>query len=181
MLFNQSQIESVIVSGENRIMCHFLSVAVAKRSSKLSAQSVRHSPSKVGVDFARRGCLLVIMICTFFSALSFAQFAVTTSRGDNFRDGANTNETLLTPANVNVSTFGCLFTTPIDYVAMAQPLYMPNVNIAGEIHNVVYVVTQQDSVYAIDADNGVQLWYINFTNPAAGITLATKDSGRAHV
>ena len=76
-----------------------------------------------------------------------------------------------------MATFGRLFTTSIDYVAMAQPLYMPNVNIAGGSHNVVYVVTQQDSVYAIDADTGAQLWYINFTNPAAGITLATKDSG----
>jgi protocatechuate 3,4-dioxygenase beta subunit len=131
----------------------------------------------VGTGFARCGCLLLLVIFTFFTSSSFAQFAVTTSRGDNNRDGANTNETLLTPANVNVATFGRLFTTPIDYVAMAQPLYMPNVNIAGEIHNVVYVVTQQDSVYAIDADSGVQLWYINFTNPAAGITLATKDAG----
>ena len=158
-------------------MCHFLSVDVAKRCSKFSSQSVSHSPSKVGTDFARRGCLLFIIICTFFSALSFAQFAVTTSRGDNFRDGANTNETLLTPANVNFATFGRLFTASINYVSQAQPLYMPNVNIAGGVHNVVYVVNQVDDVFAFDADTGAQLWWINFTNPAAGITLATKDAG----
>ena len=158
-------------------MCHFLSVDVAKRCSNISSSSASHSPSKMGTDFVRHGCLLVVMICTFFSALSFAQFAVTTSRGDNNRDGANTNETLLTPANVNMATFGRLFSVPINYVSQAQPLYMPNVNIAGGIHNVVYVVNQEDDVFAFDADTGAQLWWINFTNPAAGITLATKDSG----
>src|SRR6266849_5949215 len=58
---------------------------------------------------------------------------------------------------------------------MAQPLYMPNVNIPGQgTHNVVYVVTQADSVYAIDADNGAQLWYTSILNggtTASGIYL----------
>src|SRR6266849_6045759 len=58
---------------------------------------------------------------------------------------------------------------------MAQPLYMPNVNIPGQgTHNVVYVVTQADSVYAIDADSGTQLWYASMLNggtTASGIYL----------
>ncbi|MGO9405100.1 MAG: hypothetical protein ACLPVW_16680 [Terriglobales bacterium] len=96
-----------------------------------------------------------------------------TSRGDVARDGASTSETLLTPANVNKNSFGKLFSAPVDYVVMAQPLYVPNVNIPGQgLHNVVYLVTQADSVYAIDADNGAQLWWVNFTNPAQGITTA---------
>src|SRR4029077_21121996 len=57
-------------------------------------------------------------------------------------------------------SFGRLFRFPVDYYVMAQPVYVPNVNIPGQgTHNVVYVVTEMDSVYAIDADNGDQLWY----------------------
>ena len=88
------------------------------------------------------------------------------------RSGANTSETLLSPSNVNTGSFGVLFSAPVDYHVLAQPLYVPNVNIAGlGLHNVVYVVTQMDSVYAIDADNGAQLWYASMLNggqPASG-------------
>src|SRR5271170_5528812 len=101
---------------------------------------------------------------------SFAQSGFTTSRGDNARDGANTSETLLTPGNVNSNSFGRLFSVPVDYVVMAQPLYMPNVNIAGSYHNVIYVATMADSVYAIDADTGAQLWYASMLD---GGTVAT--------
>jgi protocatechuate 3,4-dioxygenase beta subunit len=88
-----------------------------------------------------------------------------TSRGDSSRSNANTSETLLTPANVNKAGFGRLFSFPVDYIVMAQPLYVPNVNIPGQgTHNVVYVVTQADSVYAIDADSGTQLWYASMLN-----------------
>jgi hypothetical protein len=72
---------------------------------------------------------------------------------------------LLTPTNVSKNSFGRLFRFPVDYVVMAQPLYMPKVNIPGQgMHNVVYVVTQADSVYAIDADTGAQLWYASMLN-----------------
>jgi hypothetical protein len=103
--------------------------------------------------------------------------SVLTSHNDNLRTGANTNETLLTPSNVNKVSFGRLFSVPVDYQVLAQPLYVPNVSIAGGIHNVLYVVTQADSVYAIDADTGAQLWWVNFTNTAqgypAGLTTAS--------
>jgi outer membrane protein assembly factor BamB len=104
---------------------------------------------------------------------SSAQLPIPTSRGDNARTGANTSETLLTPSNVNKNSFGRLFSVPVDYVVMAQPLYVPNVNIPGQgIHNVVYVVTQADSVYAIDADTGAQLWYDSMLN--GGTTASGK-------
>ena len=94
-----------------------------------------------------------------------AQQPVLTSRGDNSRSNANTSETLLTPANVNKAGFGRLFSFPVDYIVMAQPLYVPNVNIPGQgTHNVVYVVTQADSVYAIDADTGSQIWSTSMLN-----------------
>ncbi len=118
-----------------------------------------------------------LLIVFVLLASSFAQQPVLTSHQDNSRSGANTSETLLMPSNVNKGSFGKLFSTPVDYQILAQPLYMPNVSIAGGIHNVLYVVTQADSVYAIDADTGAQLWWVNFTNTAqgypAGLTTAS--------
>ncbi len=74
--------------------------------------------------------------------------------------GANTSETTLTPANVNSSQFGKLFSSSVDGQVYAQPLYMANVNITTGanqgIHNVVFVATCHDSLYAFDADNGVK-------------------------
>jgi outer membrane protein assembly factor BamB len=160
---------------EEKQMRHFLSHHVKNTDAGVISSYPNPSMSKSAA--ARNLCLTVFAVCIALLSTSLAQLPFVTSRGDNARDGANTYETLLTPANVNQNTFGLLFSFPIDYVSMAQPLYVPNVNIAGGTHNVVYVVTQADSVYAIDADTGASLWTINFTNPSAGITLATKDSG----
>jgi outer membrane protein assembly factor BamB len=115
--------------------------------------------------FARRVFPTLVLLGVALLSSSFAQLPVPTSRGDNARTGANTNETLLTPANVNQNSFGHLFSVPVDYIVMAQPLFVPNVNIPGQgIHNVIYVVTQADSVYAIDAGNGTQLWHASMLN-----------------
>jgi hypothetical protein len=92
---------------------------------------------------------------------------VLTSRYDNARTGANTNEFLLTPANVNVNTFGRLFTCSVDGYIYTQPLYVANLAIPGQgTHNVVFVATEHDTVYAFDADsnlgtNGGLLWQTN--------------------
>jgi hypothetical protein len=121
-----------------------------------------------------------------FASVCFGQQVTTpspipTNRSDNARSGANVTETILTPNNVNKDQFGALFNYPIDYLALAQPLYVPNVTIPGKgTHNVVYVATMADSVYAFDADsnagtNATPLWWVNFTNPALygpGITTA---------
>ncbi|HEV2521116.1 MAG TPA: IPT/TIG domain-containing protein, partial [Candidatus Acidoferrales bacterium] len=92
---------------------------------------------------------------------------------DTFRTGQNLSETTLAPANVNKAQFGKLFSYSIDGVSDASPLYVANVNIPGQgFHNVVYVATEHDSVYAFDADglNPQPLWQVSFINPAAGIT-----------
>src|SRR5258708_1054748 len=125
---------------------------------------------------ARNLCLTVLVFCIAFLSASFAQQPFPTNRTDIGRSGANIYETLLTPANVNKNSFGRLFSIPVDYVVMAQPLYVPNVNIPGQgTHDVVYVVTEMDSVYAIDAETGAQLWHASMLNvggtTASGIYL----------
>ena len=79
---------------------------------------------------------------------------VTTYHYDNLRTGQNTHETTLTHANVNSSTFGLLGAFPVDGHVDAQPLYLSSVAIPGQgTKNVLYVVTEHDSVYAFDADS----------------------------
>jgi len=98
---------------------------------------------------------------------------VLTYHNDNARSGLNPFETTLTPANVNSTTFGKLFSYPVDGYIYAQPLYVPGVSIPLiGVRNVVYVVTEHDSVYAYDADglSSQPLWHTSFINPAAGIT-----------
>lgn len=101
--------------------------------------------------------------------------SVTTWHYDNARNSANTNETVLTPTNVNQTTFGKLSTDPVDGIVAAHPLYLAGVNIGGQLHNVVYVVTMHDSVYAFDADtpNASPLWMTSILNYSpAGATSA---------
>ena len=117
--------------------------------------------------------LVSLVAVAALACAAWGQVSVPTSRGDNTRSGANTKETVLTPANVNHNNFGHLFSTPIDYMALAQPLYLPNVSIPGQgTRNVVYVVTQNDSAYAMDADNGTQLWHADLTNGGVPASLA---------
>src|SRR5215467_10517806 len=139
--------------------------------------SFRNSPNRC---FA--GCnhaLLMLRVGLALIANCAGQTPFVTGRSDNQRTAASTKETLLTPGNVNVINFGHLFSQNIDYQALAQPLYVPNVAIPGKgTHNVVYVATMADTVYAFDADsnqgaNAAPLWSVNFTNPANGITTAS--------
>lgn len=87
--------------------------------------------------------------------------AVLTYHNDDTRQGAFTEETTLNTSNVNSGQFGKLVTYPVDGQVYAQPLYLPSISIAGVTHNVVYVVTQNNSVYAFDADASSTLWHVN--------------------
>ncbi|HEX9345183.1 MAG TPA: fibronectin type III domain-containing protein [Candidatus Acidoferrum sp.] len=95
---------------------------------------------------------------------------VTTYHNNPSRDGVNSHEFALTTANVKTSTFGKLFSCPVDGEVYAQPLWMPNLAIGGGTHNVVFVATQNDSIYAFDADASPchQYWQRSFLR--AGVT-----------
>ena len=100
--------------------------------------------------------------------------SVLSYRNDLALTGQNQSEIALNYASVSVESFGKLYATPVDGQVYAQPLYVPNVTItAGPnagTHDVVYVATEHDSVYAIDSDDGDILWQRSFINPANGIT-----------
>jgi hypothetical protein len=103
-------------------------------------------------------CLLIFILALIASA---SATDVVTFHNDIGRTGQNLNETTLTPSNVNSSSFGKLFTMAVDGVIDAEPLYLAGVSIGGTTHNVLYVVTENDSVYAFDADSGTQLWQVS--------------------
>src|SRR5579859_1605784 len=101
--------------------------------------------------------------------LATAQVSVTTYHYDNYRTGWNQNESVLTPANVASSSFGLLHTVPLDDQVDGQPLVVPGVNITAGSHqgkhDVVYVATEGNTVYAIDAESGTVLLNPNFGQP----------------
>lgn len=102
-------------------------------------------------------CFVVLCSC-----LMSAQVPVTTYQYDNNHSGTNTNETTLTPTNVTVSQFGRQMVFPVQGFVYAQPLYVPGLTIGGTSHNVLFVATEHDQLYAFDVNSGQQLWRTNF-------------------
>jgi hypothetical protein len=105
---------------------------------------------------------------------------VLTYHNDNLRTGQNLNETILTPGNVNVNSFGKLFVIPVDGKVDAQPLYVSNVSILGKggNYNLLIVATEHDSVYAFDADAGALIWQVSMLQPGE---MTSDDRGCEHV
>jgi hypothetical protein len=120
---------------------------------------------------------------TSFTATADADVDVanyTARKGGGGQLGLTSNELALTPSNVNANTFGLKWSVPVDAWVNAQPLYMNALSIGGVPHNVVYIVTANDSVYAFDGDTGGQLWHVSLipagatavSGPTVGFTSA---------
>ncbi len=106
--------------------------------------------------FSRRAVKLgsLVIAALAISAVSSSAVNVTTQKNDNNRTGLNASETVLTTANVNQSTFGKLFEKSVDGDIYSQPLYLQGLSIGGGTHNVVFVSTMNNTLYAFDADSG---------------------------
>ena len=113
---------------------------------------------------------------TAVAFLAVTNYAGTfTMKNDTFRTGQNLNEVALTTGNVNQNQFGKLFTRTVDGNIYAQPLYVPNVTTSSGTYNVVYVATENDSVYAFDADGTATspLWQTSFLTGGAQVLTTT--------
>jgi hypothetical protein len=103
---------------------------------------------------------------------------VATAQYDNARSGANLLETILTPQNVNASQFGRIASFLVDGDVYAQPLYVQQLEIPGKgLHNVLFVATEKDSVYAFDADatSASPLWHVNFAETGNISPVSARD------
>src|SRR4051794_31066474 len=110
------------------------------------------APAKLGIEQLEPRCMLSVNVTTWHNDLT--------------RQGLNNNETILTPTNVNSGSFGKLFSYAVTGQVYAEPLYASNLNMGGlGTHNVVFVATENNDVYAFDAVNngagGGQLWHVN--------------------
>jgi outer membrane protein assembly factor BamB len=103
---------------------------------------------------------------------------VATYKYDLMRTGQNLAESALTPSKVTSSTFGKLRNLLVDGLVDAQPLYLSKLTVAGAAHNVVFVATEHDSVYAFDADTGTILWQVSLLG---GGETASDDRGCSQV
>jgi hypothetical protein len=151
-----------------------LPAAISSRlgSSAKSLQKARFNAQFF--DCLRPAAWLVVL--ALMASGAKAQVNVVTAHNDIARTGQNLNETILTPSNVNPAEFGLLFTQQVNSPLQAQPLYVSQVPIPGKgTHNVIYVATYYDWVYAYDADsnggaNAAPLWS-RWLQPAGGSEL----------
>ena len=137
----------------------------------------REKPRRMPHHIRHRSRIRVLKFVATASLMAFSStFAadVLTWHNDLARTGLNAREWALRPDNVNADEFGKLFLTNLDGQVYAQPLIVSALNFPGwGVYNVLYVVTEHDSVYAIDADTGFLLWHVQLVGP--GETPADTD------
>jgi len=117
-----------------------------------------------------------VVVFAFVAITAKAQ--VTTSQYDNLRTGATLTEKILTPQNVSTKQFGRLGAFKVDGPVYAQPLFLPSVEVPGRgKHDVLFVATEHDSVYAFDATRpgDPPLWQVSFLDKARGVVPVSED------
>lgn len=121
---------------------------------------------------------LKLFLAALFAATgSLGQTNILTGGYDNSRTNANLSETILSPSSVNSDSFGRLFALSVDGQVYAQPLYQQNVSVSGGLHNVLFVATMHNTVYAFDADRpATPLWSVNL-GPSVPSTAYASDTG----
>jgi hypothetical protein len=143
----------------------FVLASLTNRRSRAKANhgsGGRYSPFIGNIGRYRSGGLFWVISFSLCAALFSSATDVVTYHNDIARTGQNLQENVLTTGNVKSSSFGKLFTVAVDGIIDAEPLYLSAVSIPGKgTHNVVYAVTENDSVYAFDADAGTLLWQVS--------------------
>ena len=128
------------------------------------------APSSAGVYTVTASSVTNTALIASFTLGVTDLAGVYTYHNDLARDGANTHEYALTTANVNTASFGHLFSCPVDGAVYAQPLWVAKLSIGGATHNVVFVATEHDSLFAFDADASpcMQLWSVSLIDTNHG-------------
>jgi len=119
-----------------------------------------------------------VVFWAFLCSAAHSTAQVTTSQYDNARTGATISEKILTPQNVNARQFGKIGAFKVDGPVYAQPLFLPGVQFPGKgMHDVLYVATEHDSVYAFDAyrPNDPPLWQVSFLDKSRGVVVPSED------
>jgi hypothetical protein len=140
-------------------------IAVINAIRRLNSR--KRTPRKSIPANVRVVSFMVLMLLLSMVA-AWGQVSVLTQHNNNSRTGANLNETILNTHNVNVYQFGKLFSRFVNGQVYAQPLYVPSVNIGQGLHNVVYIATMKNNIYAFDADDpttATPLWQVNLGPP----------------
>ena len=145
---------------------------------KFPRKSLRRRPSRRNAPLSLEKLETRLLLSANVTA--YHQAIPGSSPASSIGAGVNSSETVLTPANVNSTNFGKLFSTTVDGQVYAEPLYMENVAITTGAnqgtHNVVFVATQNDSLYAIDSTTGTILWQDALLTPEHGGTVTAVPS-----
>jgi hypothetical protein len=126
---------------------------------------------------------VLVFVAASRTTSTVATTDLVTYHNDVARTGQNLNETVLTPANVGAASFGKKQILATDGKVDAQPLYLSGVSVGGVVRDIVYAVTEHDSVYAFDAITGSIVWRVSLlgsgetTSDTRGCSQVTPEIG----
>ena len=176
LTFRQTQQFSAVVLNSNDTRVNWTVDGVAggdASTGTITSSGLYTPPANVGTHMVVATAVADASKSASASAIITDYPGTFTYHNDNARTGQNLQETVLTPSNVTQAQFGKLFSLPVDGFVYGEPLYMENVAVPNQgFHNLVFVVTEHDSVYAFDADglSNTPIWKVSFIDPANGVT-----------